>query len=79
MSRSLTERLRLCLVPTLPSSDPAALARNGWHWRGLDDLEIATCASVSWFNEHRLHGDLGDRSPTEFEAEYRHYPQTTAA
>ena len=30
--------------------NPAALARNGGPWRGLDDLEIAVCAWVSWFN-----------------------------
>ncbi len=35
--------------------NPAALADNGGPWKGLDDLEIATCAWVSWFNEERLH------------------------
>ena len=35
--------------------NPAALAANGGPWRGLDDLEIATCAWVSWFNKERLH------------------------
>ncbi len=29
--------------------NPAALATNGGPWKGLDDLEIATCAWVSWF------------------------------
>ena len=43
--------------------NPAALKTNGGHWRGLDDLEIATCAWVSWFNEERLHGELDDRTP----------------
>jgi putative transposase len=51
--------------------NPAALARNGGPWRGLDDLDIATCGSVSWFNEERLHGELDDRTPAEFEAEHR--------
>jgi len=59
--------------------NPAALADNGGHWRGLDDLEIATCAWVSWFNQERLHGELGDRTPEEVEAEYRDQPQTNAA
>ncbi len=59
--------------------NPAALARNG-HWRGLDDLEIATCGWVSWFNEERLHGELDDRTPAEVEDNYyRHQPQPTAA
>ncbi len=47
----------------------AVLADNGGHWKGLDDLEIATCAWVSWFNEERLHSELGDRTPLELEAE----------
>ena len=45
--------------------NPAALTANGGPWRGLDDLEIATCAWVSWFNEDRLHSELGDRTPAE--------------
>ena len=50
--------------------NPAVLADNGGHWRGLDDLEVATCAWVSWFNEERLHGELDDHTPAEVEAEY---------
>jgi len=50
--------------------NPAVLADNGGRWKGLDDLEIATCAWVSWFNEERLHSELGDRTPLEVEAEY---------
>jgi putative transposase len=50
--------------------NPAAIAENGSPWRGLDDLEIATCAWVSWFNEDRLHSELGDRTPVEVEADY---------
>lgn len=34
--------------------NPAALADEGGPRRGLDDLEIATCRCVSWFNENRL-------------------------
>ena len=48
--------------------NPAALVANGGHWRGLDDLEIATCGWVGWFNEDRLHGELGDLTPAELEA-----------
>jgi len=59
--------------------NPAVLADNGGHWKGLDDLEIATCAWVSWFNEERLHGELGDRTPVEVEAEYSDSDQTKAA
>jgi putative transposase len=50
--------------------NPAALATNGGPWRGLDDLEIATCGWVAWFNDERLHGELDDCTPAEIEAAY---------
>lgn len=28
-------------------------------WRGLDDVEYTTLAYVDWFNERRLHGEIG--------------------
>ncbi len=60
--------------------NPAALRANGGPWRGLDDLEVATCAWVSWFNEDRLHGELQDCTPAEVEAAYyRGHPQASAA
>ena len=59
--------------------NPAAVAANGGPWRGLDDLEIATCGWVSWFNEERLHGELDDRTPAEVEDDYRHRSQPEAA
>ena len=59
--------------------NPAALATNGGPWKGLDDLEIATCAWVSWFNEERLHSELDDRTPAEVEADYRHQSQPNVA
>ena len=59
--------------------NPAALARNGGPWRGLDDLELAVCGWVSWFNDERLHGELGDLTPAEVEADYRHQSQPEAA
>jgi len=52
--------------------NPAALAANGGHWRGLDDLEIATCRWVAWFNDERLHSELGDLTPAEVETAYHH-------
>ena len=60
--------------------NPAVLAANGGHWRGLDDLEIATCGWVDWFNEERIHGELDDLTPAEVEAAYyRHRSQPDAA
>ncbi len=59
--------------------NPAALAANGGPWRGLDDLEVATCGWVSWFNEERIHGELNDRSPAEVEAAHHHRTEEDAA
>jgi putative transposase len=59
--------------------NPAALAANGGPWRGLDDLELATCGWVAWFNDERFHGELGDLTPAEFEDAYRHKSQAEAA
>lgn len=59
--------------------NPAVLARVGGHWKGLDDLEIETCAWVSWFNEQRLHSELGDRTPLDVELDCGHRSQSTAA
>jgi len=60
--------------------NPAALRANGGHWKDLDDLEIATCSWVAWFNEERLHSELSDLTPAEVEtAHYRHLDQAHAA
>lgn len=59
--------------------NPAALRRNGGPWRGLDDLEIAVCEWVCWFNTERLHSELGDRTPEEVEDDYRRQSQPEAA
>jgi putative transposase len=59
--------------------NPAVLADYGGHWKGLDDLEIATCAWVSWFNEERIHGELDDLTPAEVEVDYIVHTQVTAA
>ena len=60
------------LVKTELHRNPAALAANGGPWRGLDDLETATCGWVAWFNDERLHGELDDCTPAEIEATYHH-------
>ena len=57
----------------------AVLSRFGGHWKGLDDLEIATCEWVLWFNEERLHGELDHHTPSEVEEDYRVRTQTKAA
>lgn len=42
-------------------------------WRGVDDLELATLNWVWWFNEIRIHGEIGYVTPIEFEQ--HHYRQ----
>jgi putative transposase len=60
--------------------NPAVLVENDGPWKGLDDLEIATARWVAWFNDERLHSELGDRTPAEIEAEYyAHQSQPDAA
>jgi putative transposase len=39
-------------------------------WRGVDDLELATLNWVWWFNEIRLHGEIGYVPPVAFENAY---------
>lgn len=39
-------------------------------FRQVDDLELATCSWVAWFNESRLHSSLGHVPPVEFEADF---------
>ena len=67
------------IIKTELFRNPAARVDNGGPWKGLDDLEIATCALVCWFNEERLHRELDDHTPAEFEADYRRHSQPNAA
>lgn len=46
----------------------AELVRNRGPWRGLDDLELATVEYIDWYNNRRLHGELGHLPPVEYEA-----------
>ena len=42
-------------------------------FRTVDELELATCDWVHWFNETRLHSSVGYISPIDYEqAYYRH-------
>ncbi|WP_237689895.1 IS3 family transposase [Cellulomonas fulva] len=53
------------------------LIRRKGPWRTLDDVEIATLEYVDWFNNRRLHTELGDVPPSEHEA--NHYRQNPAS
>ncbi len=36
-------------------------------WRTPDQVEFATLEYIDWFNNRRLHGEIGHVPPTEFE------------
>lgn len=46
----------------------AELIRNRGPWTSINDVEIAVAEYVDWFNQRRLHGELGHVPPAEFEA-----------
>ena len=46
-------------------------------WKGVEDVEWATLTYVDWFNNRRLHTEIGMVPPAEFEAAY--YRQNTPA
>jgi putative transposase len=37
---------------------------------GLDDLELATCDWVHYYNQHRLHSSINYLTPIEYEQAY---------
>lgn len=39
-------------------------------WKGADEVEWATLTYVDWFNNKRLHGEIGMVAPAMFEAAY---------
>lgn len=40
-------------------------------WKTRSELELASVEWISWYNHTRLHGEIGDVPPAEFEAEWR--------
>ena len=52
------------------------LIRRQGPWRNAEHVELATLTYVDWFNQRRLHSELGDIPPAEFEHDY--YAQTRA-
>lgn len=55
------------MAEALNSLFKAELVRNRGPWRGIDDLEIALAEWVDWYNNRRLHGELGHVPPAEYE------------
>ncbi|MBD5830667.1 IS3 family transposase [Janibacter melonis] len=46
------------------------LIRRRGPWRTIEQVELATLEYVWWWNNQRLHGELGMRTPLEVEAAY---------
>ncbi len=46
------------------------LIRRRGPWRTVEQVELATLEYVWWWNNQRLHGELGMRTPAEVEADY---------
>jgi putative transposase len=46
-------------------------------WQTRSHLELAIVEYISWFNEDRLHENLGDRPPREIEELYAEKTKTT--
>jgi len=60
--------------------NPLMRPRGGW--KSIIDVELAVAEYVDWFNNTRLHGELGQIPPAELEANHwahitsQHYPET---
>jgi len=60
--------------------NPAMRPKGGW--KTVSDVELAVAEYVDWFNHRRLHGELGQVPPAEFEANHwstqdiTHYVET---
>jgi putative transposase len=48
-------------------------------WRNAEEVELATLPYVDWFNNTRLHTEIGDVPPAEFEDTYYRQTQATTA
>lgn len=59
------------MAEALNSLYKAELIRNRGPWTAINDVEIATAEYIDWFNNRRLHGEIGHVPPAELEAAYR--------
>lgn len=39
-------------------------------WRTLTDVELGTAEWIDWYNNRRLHGEIGHVPPVEYEKEF---------
>jgi putative transposase len=56
------------------------LIRRRGPWRNADHVELETLAYIEWFNHQRLHSELDQIPPVEFETTYyRQLPRGATA
>jgi putative transposase len=67
------------LAETVNGLYKTELIRRRRSWRTTEEVELATAAWVSWWNESRLHSACGDTPPAEFEEAYHRRLEATAA
>jgi putative transposase len=67
------------LAETVNGLYKTELIRRRRSWRTVEEVELATAAWVSWWNESRLHSACGDVPPAEFEEAYHRRLTATAA
>lgn len=52
----------------------AELVRNKGPWKVINHLEVAVAEYIDWFNHRRLHGELGQVPPAEYETLHAQHP-----
>jgi putative transposase len=68
------------MAEALNGTFKAELVRLHGPWRTRADLEFAIIEWIQWYNAARLHSELGDVPPAEYEAGwYRHADQQQLA
>ena len=67
---SIGDSVDNAMAETMNGLYKTELIRRQGPWRNVEHVELATLAWVRWFNNQRLHGELGDIPPAEFEANY---------
>lgn len=58
------------LAESVNAAYKTELIRHRRPWRTVEQVELATCEWVCWYNHQRLHEALGYRTPAEYEATF---------
>jgi putative transposase len=67
------------MAEALNGTYKAELVKLHGPWRTRADLETATINWIYWYNEKRLHGEIGDIPPVELEARWYTHNQPAPA